>query len=206
MLQASMKHPDTPEPFRHLAGIALVSLALVFVALLVVTLRDTTGDGDTLADVPVIDSPQALEMLTPAQVETMQQQAARAAANATGAPPLQGPVRERPAYVSEIEWYILQQVAAQSSDADTRLTQLVNKLRFSKQFELWQQATGEQRTLLAQQLLSDIPPQVAQGDLDRATAQHMQAQLLGELVSDPARRRTRLAEEAALIGVTFEIE
>lgn len=206
MLQASMKHPGSTDRLRHLAGIALATLALVFVALLVVSLRDEAGGYAGNSSLPRIDSPQALESLTPAQVEAMQQQAARAAAEATGLPPLQGPVRERPAYVSEVEWYILRQVAAQDTDADATLTRLVNKLRFSKQVELWRQAAGAQRAALAQQLLADIPSQVGRRDLDRATAQQMQAQLLAELVHDPVRRRTRLAEEAARIGVTFEIE
>lgn len=206
MLQASMKHSGSTDRTRHMAGIALAALALVFVALVIVKLRDAAGDGDAVRNTPVIDTPQALESLTQAQVELMQQQAAQAAAEATGLPPLQGPVTERPGYVSEVEWYILREVAAQGPDPDATLTRLVNKLRFSKQVELWQQATGAQRTALAQQLLADIPSQVKQGDLDRATAQQLQAQLLGELVSDPVQRRTRLAEEAARIGVTFEIE
>ena len=205
MLQASMKHPGSSDRVRHMAGIALAALVLVFVALLVVALRDVATDGDRDAS-PSIDSPQALESLTPAQVEVMQRQAAQAAADATGLPPLQGPVAARPAYVSEVEWYILREVAAQGPDPEATLARLVNKLRFSKQVELWQQATGAQRSALAQRLLADIPSQVEQGDLDRATAQQQQAQLLGELVSDPVQRRTRLAEEAARIGVTFEIE
>lgn len=206
MLQVSMKQPDSPDVLRHLAGMALAVLALVFAALLVVTLRDVARDDDEAPEPALINSPQALESLTAAQVETMQQQAARAAAEATGVLPLKAPLHERPAYVSEVEWYVLRQVAAQHADADATLARLVNKLRFSKQVELWQQAVGEQRTALAQQLLADIPSQVGEADLDRATAQQMQAQLLAELVSDPLQRRSRLAEEAARIGVTFEIE
>ena len=206
MLQASMKHSGSSDRIRHMSGIALVALVLVLVALLIIKLRDAAGDGNAAPSMPVIDTPQALEALTAAQVERMQQQAAQAAADATGLPPLQGPVTARPAYVSEVEWYILREVAAQGPDPEATLARLVNKLRFSKQVELWQQATGAQRSALAQRLLADIPSQVEQGDLDRATAQQQQAQLLGELVSDPVQRRTRLAEEAARIGVTFEIE
>lgn len=206
MLQASMKHSGSSDRIRHMSGIALVALVLVFVALVIVKLRDAAGDGDAARNMPVIDTPQALEALTPAQVEEMQQQAALAAAEATGLAPLHAPVTARPAYVSEVEWYILREVAAQGPDPEATLARLVNKLRFSKQVELWQQATGAQRRALAQQLLADIPSQVEQADLDRATAQQMQARLLDELVADPVERRTRLAEEAARIGVTFEIE
>lgn len=206
MLQASMKHSGSSDRIRHMSGIALAALVLVLVALVIVKLRDAAGDGDTVRNMPVIDTPQALEALTPAEVEVMQQQAALAAAEATGLAPLHAPVTERPAYVSEVEWYILREVAAQGPDPEATLARLVNKLRFSKQVELWQQATGAQRRALAQQLLADIPSQVGQADLDRATAQQMQARLLDELVADPVERRTRLAEEAARIGVTFEIE
>lgn len=206
MLQASMKHSGSSDRIRHMSGIALAALVLVLVALVIVKLRDAAGDGDAARNMPVIDTPQALEALTPAQVEEMQQQAALAAAEATGLAPLHAPVTERPAYVSEVEWYILREVAAQGPDPEATLARLVNKLRFSKQVELWQQATGAQRRALAQQLLADIPSQVGQADLDRATAQQMQARLLDELVADPVERRTRLAEEAARIGVTFEIE
>lgn len=126
----------------------------------------------------------------PAELNAQQSRANAAAAQAPAAP---ATVLARPDYVSEMEWQVLQGLAARSSDPARELARLVAKLRFAKQLELWR--GGE--AALAAGLLAELPARVAAGDFDRATAQSLQAELLRQLEPDADRRRARAGAEAA---------
>ena len=156
------------------------------------------------------ESTEDVSKLTQDQVKAQQLAAAAAAAQDVGVPELKGPITERPDFVSPVEWQILKGIAGQSGNPDQQLTRMVNNLRFAKQQEIWEKMAGspdvEKRHALAQQLLNAIPARVNNHDMNRAQAQQLQAALLEDLISDPAERRQRLAEEAKRIGVTFSVE
>lgn len=92
-----------------------------------------------------------------------------------------GAVTERPDYVSEMEWQVLQNVARQNPDV--HLTDLVNKMLFIKKKQAWIDAgenTGLRRQLAAE-LLEMIPQQLAAEAIDAATAEEMEAELHADL-------------------------
>lgn len=93
-------------------------------------------------------------------------------------------VTQRPDYVSEIEWQVLQNVVKQNPDgSEKQLTNLVNKLLFSKKKEAWL-SSGEntaQRRQLARQLLDMIPEQLENEAIDSATAKEMEVKLAADL-------------------------
>ncbi|MBM7334376.1 hypothetical protein [Alloalcanivorax marinus] len=144
------------------------------------------------------------------QLAEQQEQAARAVEGQLGEPEFEGPVSERPDFVSPIEWRVLKSVAAGKADSDRELTRLVNRIRFAKLREHWDELRGsgqtDQRHAIARQLLEDIPNRVDQREMDVSQAQQLQQQLLADLISDPERRRQRAAEEARRIGITFEMQ
>ncbi|MDQ8038722.1 MAG: hypothetical protein REI12_14970 [Pedobacter sp.] len=113
-------------------------------------------------------------------------------------------IDERPDFASVMEWQVLQGVAAQHAEPEKELQRLVEKLRFSKQQEAWQQIRGQekspestQRHALAVALLADIPARLKAGDMDKSAALRLQQELLADVVSDPASRSARAAAEAA---------
>lgn len=208
MTHASMESAVIEENKTWLVWIfaGLVIATAVFWAMRDGQLPSYTSTSASSSDVEV-NSVDDLKKLDKDTVTAMQREAESAAAQAVGFPPLAGPVTERPAYVSVVEWQILKAVAEQQPNSEQALTNLVNKLRFSKQWELWQVAQpGAKSDALAQQLLNDIPLQVENRDLAVGDAQMLQTQLLEQLVSNPEQRRLRAAEEAARINVKFEIE
>lgn len=92
-----------------------------------------------------------------------------------------GTVTERPDYVSEMEWNVLQNVARQNPDV--KLTDLVNKMLFIKKKQAWLDA-GENTDLrrqLARQLLDMIPQQLATEAIDSETAKEMETKLADDL-------------------------
>ena len=92
-----------------------------------------------------------------------------------------GSVTERPAYVSEMEWQVLQNVAKQNPDV--QLIDLVNKLLFIKKKTAWLEAkeNSDQRRQLAKQLLEMIPGQLAIEAIDPATAKELETMLNADL-------------------------
>lgn len=141
---------------------------------------------------------------TEAGLLAQQAAAAKAIENQPGLKPITGPIKERPAFVSETEWAMLKGIADQNAQPAAELTRLVNKLRFMKQLELWQsleQSTDTaKRQLLAEQLLADLPQRVANADLDKPEAQKLQASLLKDAVSDEGARKKRAEVEARRLG------
>lgn len=93
-----------------------------------------------------------------------------------------GTVTQRPDYVSEPEWQVLQNVSRQNPDIN--LTNLVNKMLFIKKKEAWL-SSGEntaQRRQLARQLLDMIPEQLEIESIDSATAKEMERKLAADLI------------------------
>lgn len=138
--------------------------------------------------------------LTPAEADRQQRAAAEAAARQLGAAELTGPVKERPEFVSQLEWTVLQQASQRAPDPAKELTRLVNTLRFMKHLEEWRNLAGaadaKQRQALATQLLASVPARVTAGDMSKADAQQLQGQLLADLVADPTERSRRAEEES----------
>jgi hypothetical protein len=93
-----------------------------------------------------------------------------------------GTVTERPDYITEIEWQVLQSVTRQNPDI--KVNDLVNKMLFAKKKQAWLSAEKDsaERKLLAKQLLDMIPGQVAMEAIDGATAQTMEAELHADLL------------------------
>jgi len=114
--------------------------------------------------------------------------------------PLVGPIKDKPAFVSDMEWAMLQGAAQQHADPQQELTRLVNFLRFNKQLESWEglpkSADAGRRQVLASQLLEDLPQRVANGEMELKAAQQTQAALLKDAVPDAQVRRQRAAQEA----------
>jgi hypothetical protein len=124
--------------------------------------------------------------------------------------PLVGPIKERPSFVSPMEWTMLQSVSQQNANPGAELTRLVNNLRFMKQLELWQglppSASPTQRQALAAQLLEDLPQRLANGEMDFKDAQKTQAALLQDAVPDVKERKKRAAIEARRLVVPAKVE
>jgi len=148
-------------------------------------------------------SPASVTASGPADLPALVAQQAAAAKEIEREPamkPITGPIKERPAFVSEIEWQMLKAVSSQHATPDLELTHLVNNLRFTKQLELWQSMgkSGEvaKRQTLAEQLLGDLPQRVASGDMSKSDAEKLQADLLKDAVNDPQARKVRAEVEA----------
>ena len=92
-----------------------------------------------------------------------------------------GTVAQRPDYVSEAEWQVIQNVTKKNPNIN--LTNLVNKMLFIKKKEAWR-AAGEntaRRSQLARQLLDMIPDQLAIEAIDAETAKEMETKLNADL-------------------------
>ena len=90
--------------------------------------------------------------------------------------PLKGPITERPAFVSPMEWAMLQGVVQQHVQPDKELTRMVNFLRFMKQMEAYEALprtpdAASKRRAMADLLVEDLPARVEGGDLDFKDAQ-----------------------------------
>lgn len=128
--------------------------------------------------------------------------AAMAIDHSSGAAP-EGPVRERPDYVSPMEWMVLQGVANQHPNAEQELSRMVHFLRFNKQLERWEglNAGGDPalRHALASSLVTDLPHRVRQGDLSASDARSLLMRLLADAEPDVASREARMGDTMARI-------
>jgi hypothetical protein len=95
--------------------------------------------------------------------------------------PIEGTIRTRPAFVSEIEWNMLQSVAQANTNPDQELNHLVNLLRFNKMIEQYQRPhstlTPADTHRLATQILAELPNHINSGDIDRNDARQLKDQL-----------------------------
>ena len=136
------------------------------------------------------DSPQAAALIA------AQAAAAKEIERQPEMKPVVGIVKERPSYVSQMEWAMLQGVAQQQTYPDKELTRMVNFLRFTKQLEAWEGLaktpdTAAKRQVLAVQLVDDLPTRVTNGELELKDAQSKLKAFLADAVSDPNMRRQR---------------
>lgn len=117
--------------------------------------------------------------------------------------PIVGAIKERPAFVSEMEWEMLKAVSQQHAAPEKELTRMVNFLRFSKQLELWESMPKSEdaakRQSLANELLEDLPNRVRLGELELADAQgKMRALVQDAEVNEKDRARRMTAENTRL--------
>jgi hypothetical protein len=133
---------------------------------------------DSSVNARIDSSPQSGEK-TMSDTDFVKGQEASARAAIAGKP-ITGTVLQRPDFVSEFEWQVLQNfVEKQHNSGGKQLTYLVNKLLFAKKREAWTASSNDsaRRKVLAQQLLEMIPAQVEGSALDPATAKDMEREL-----------------------------
>ena len=116
--------------------------------------------------------------------------------------PLKGTIKERPGFVSLVEWQMLKGVSEQQADPQAELNRLVNFLRFTKLQERWQDlpanADPALRQALAVQLSGELPLRVKQGEVELKDAQQQLHKLLQDAYPDTTQRtqaQKRLASE-----------
>lgn len=118
--------------------------------------------------------------------------------------PIVGKVKERPPYVSVMEWGMLKGVAEQHDKPDQELNHLVNYLRFTKKLELYQGLSPSQaparRMALAEQLIQELPARLRQGDMDLKEAQRLLAEMLQDAAPDAQARQQRSVTEQATLA------
>ncbi|HON59639.1 MAG TPA: hypothetical protein PLT45_08930 [Smithella sp.] len=112
------------------------------------------------------------------EIPDAEKDAERAAVSGTA---VSGAVTQRPAYVTETEWQVLQNVAKQNQNVT--LAHLVNKMLFARKKQAWLSAGKDtaERKLLARQLLDMIPGQLASEAMDAETAKEMKEQLQADV-------------------------
>lgn len=125
-----------------------------------------------------------------------QKEAAKIIEAQTDMKPITGPITERPAFVSPMEWAMLQGVVQQHAQPDKELTRMVNFLRFMKQMEAYEALprtpdNAAKRKSLANQLVEDLPNRVQAGDLDFKDAQGNLTQWLPDAEPDEQARQQR---------------
>ncbi|MGQ0599992.1 hypothetical protein [Aquabacterium sp.] len=157
----------------------------------------------------------ASSTMTAAQIEVetkvmqeRQQEAAKELEKQPGLKPIVGPIKERPSFVSALEWQMLKGVSQQAGDPDRELTRLVNFLRFNKQLELWegmsQSPDKARRKELADQLIGELPVRITQGEMDLTEAKRILTGLLNDAEPDAQARGKRAAAETARLASTAD--
>ncbi len=139
-------------------------------------------------------------------LQERQQEAAKELEKEPGMAPIQGPIKDRPAFVSALEWQMLKGVSQQAGDPDRELTRLVNFLRFNKQLELWeglsQSPDKARRKALAEQLMAELPTRITNGEMDLTEAKRILTGLLNDAEPDAQARSKRAATETARLAAT----
>jgi hypothetical protein len=123
------------------------------------------------------------------ELKSIEQKQIKAAEAALKERPLVGSVTERPEFVSEIEWQVLNEASERRKNSGLKndgLTPLINKLLFAKKWDAWRTfkiSTGNPtlRRDLAAQLLDMIPGQVRDLSLDSEQAKKMSSELTEDL-------------------------
>lgn len=138
-----------------------------------------------------------------------QENAAQQALNQIGREEYQGELNTRPAFISSMEWQVLESIAARHENPAQELTRLANRLRFAKLREQWDkiaaQNNAQMQKTLGNQLLKDLPHRIANQEMDKGHAQALQTEILAVIVDNSEERQRRAAQEAQRIGVQFEI-
>lgn len=122
--------------------------------------------------------------------------------------PITGEIKERPAFVSEMEWTMLKTVSQQHAAPEKELTRMVNFLRFSKQLELWESMPKTEdpakRQALANELLEDLPNRVRSGELELADAQGKMQALVQDAESNDKDRARRMTSENTRLNAAYK--
>lgn len=153
---------------------------------------------------PTAEALSVAEKVVAAAVEGQKEAAQVVARQPEELTPIVGKVKERPPYVSVMEWDMLKGVAEQHEKPDQELTHLVNYLRFTKKLELYQGLSPSQaparRMALAEQLIQELPTRLRQGDMDLKEAQRLLAEMLEDAVLDAQARQVRSTTEQAKLA------
>lgn len=102
------------------------------------------------------------------------------------AKPVDDSLSERPAFVSQIEWNVLNEVSAIHAGKNDILPDLLNKLLFFKKREIWQTLSSEKsndtaRQKLATELLEMLPDQVENRSISSEFAAGMEQALKNDI-------------------------
>jgi hypothetical protein len=182
-----------------IAGVLVAVLIVVALVLLKPTspATDTTEQTATQAIAPAVDTstaeavedtstvaipkdPEEIKQLTKKVVQE-QKEAQQVVANQVVILPIEGTVRTRPDFISDMEWNMLQAVAQTNANPDSELNHLVNLLRFNKMVEQYQSTdiplSPENKQKLATQLLAELPNYLKSGDIDQRDARELKDQL-----------------------------
>lgn len=154
--------------------------------------------GQTASAQAAAEPPAGLQLT---EVMSGQSDAAKALASQPDVKPIDGPVMERPAFVSPMEWMVLKGTVSQHPHPERELTRMVNFLRFTKQMELLETLprTAEaqpRRQVLANELLADLPQRLLNDEMPMKDLRETQAMLLQDAEGDPERRQARAQVEA----------
>lgn len=160
--------------------------------------KPDTAAGQAASTQAAAEPPRGLQLT---DVMAGQSDAAKALANQPAVKPIDGPVTERPAFVSPMEWMVLKGTISQHPHPERELTRLVNFLRFTKQMELLETLprTAEaqpRRQALANELLADLPQRLLNDEMPMKDLRETQAMLLPDAEPDAERRQARAQVEA----------
>lgn len=197
MTDTRATEPEAGHPFRLLWLVLLIATATG--ALLMLPARKEAPTPPATPETSRISPAPAEHNAETASTQLLVHQAALAAT----AFPVETTVTERPDYVSEMEWQVLEGVAANSANPEWELGRLVAKLRFTRQLELWQEMAPHdaRRNGLTLRLLDDIPARVENRDMALHDARNLQQQLVDARIADPEERAARLATEQQRLRV-----
>jgi len=187
-----------------------VVATLILLCYLIFLESDWENDKGTETVRALSSAPFNIDKLSESVVREQQIEAFNAVSLQLGGADIESPVTIRPEFISPLEWEILRRVSGNEENPEKSLANYINHVRFAKQEELWEQLvdTDEvgRRDAMAEQLLMNIPSRVEHNNISVQQAQRLQVKLLGYLVDDPDKRRSRISEEADKIGVTFRVE
>lgn len=135
---------------------------------------------ETQSTVAIPKDPEEVKQLTE-KVAQEQKAAQQVVASQVVILPIEGTVRTRPDFISDMEWNMLQATAKTNPNPDSELNHLVNLLRFNKMVEQYQSTemplSPEDKQKLATQLLAELPNFVKTGDVGQSDARELKNQL-----------------------------
>lgn len=222
MAQVHVAPNSSKKLLKICGGITLVTLTVTLLVRAQLQGRDVEGDrtmpaqSNTAAVLAAQGVTPATEPAEPTLAAAIPKDLPTAAAQQTAAAneikkqpvvkPIAGEIKERPAFVSEMEWEMLKAVSQQHASPEKELTRMVNFLRFTKQLELWESMPKSEdpakRQILANELLEDLPNRVRNGELELADAQgKMRALVQDAEANDKDRARRMTAENTRLSAV-----
>lgn len=149
---------------------------------------NTAEAEDEQSTVAIPKDPEEIKQLTKKVVQE-QKEAQQVVANQVVILPIEGTVRTRPDFISDMEWNMLQAVAKTNANPDSELNHLVNLLRFNKMVEQYQSTdiplSLENKQKLATQLLAELPNFVKTGDVGQSDARELKNQLTRDAQLQP---------------------